>query len=184
MKLLVAITGASGVNLALKFLKLLPGETEIFVVLSKSAKLALKYENNKSFKELKNKNNIEVFKDKDVAAPLASGSFKIDKMVIIPCSMNTLAKCTYGIADSLITRAFCVNLKERRDILIAPRELPFSTIALENMLKLSKLGVIIAPPMLGYYSKQDSLNDMENFIIGKWFDLLKIEHSLYKRWKS
>ena len=110
--------------------------------------------------------------------------FLIDKMIIIPCSMSTLAKCTCGIADSLITRAFSVCLKEKREILLAPRELPFSSIALENMGKLAKLGVIIAPPILAYYSGQNSIKDMEDFIIGKWFDLLKIEHNLYKRWKS
>jgi 4-hydroxy-3-polyprenylbenzoate decarboxylase len=75
-------------------------------------------------------------------------------------------------------------LKEKKRTILAPREMPYSSIALENMLKLSNLGVIIAPPMLGYYSNQQSLDDMENFIIGKWFDLLGIENNLYKRWKS
>lgn len=88
-----------------------------------------------------------------------------------------------GIADSLITRAFSVMLKEKREIIIAPRELPLNTIMLENMLKLSNLGVVIAPPILGYYSSQQTLEDMENFIIGKWMDLLKIDNKLYKRWK-
>ena len=78
---------------------------------------------------------------------------------------------------------FTVMLKEKRDIVIAPREMPLSTIALKNMLTLSKLGVTIAPPILGYYSSQQSLEDMEKFLIGKWFDLLKIENNLYKRWK-
>lgn len=184
MRLILAITGASGVNLAIRFIELLPLNIELFVVLSKSAKLALKYENNKTFKNLKKRDNISIFKDKDIAAPIASGSFLIDKMIILPCSMNTLAKCSAGIADSLITRAFSVNIKEKREIVLAPRELPFSSIALENMQKLANLGVTIAPPLLGYYSEQNSLKDMENFIIGKWFDLLKIDNNLYKRWKS
>ena len=85
--------------------------------------------------------------------------------------------------DSLITRAFSVMLKEKREIIVAPRELPLNTIMLENMLKLSNLGVVIAPPILGYYSNQQTLEDMENFIIGKWMDLLKIDNTLYKRWK-
>ncbi|NCB13275.1 MAG: UbiX family flavin prenyltransferase, partial [Erysipelotrichia bacterium] len=123
------------------------------------------------------------FKDKNIGASLASGSFKVDKMIILPCSSNTLAKCSVGIADSLITRAFSVMLKEKREIIIAPRELPLNTIMLENMLKLSNLGVVIAPPILGYYSSQQTLEDMENFIIGKWMDLLKIDNKLYKRWK-
>ena len=97
--------------------------------------------------------------------------------------MNTLAKCAVGISDSLITRAFTVMLKEKREIILAPREMPLNTIALENMLKLSTLGVTIAPPVLGYYSNQQSLNEMENFLIGKWFDLLKIKNNLFKRWE-
>jgi len=121
--------------------------------------------------------------DSNIAAPIASGSFEVDKMIIIPCSMNTLAKCSVGISDSLITRAFTVMLKEKREIVLAPREMPFNSIALENMLKLSKLGIIIAPPVIGYYSKQQTLEQMENFLIGKWFDLLKIDNNLYKRWE-
>jgi len=184
LRLTVAISGASGVNLALKFIKQIPNNIEIFLVFSKSAKKALKMENKLKIKDFfKDFSNITIFKDKNIAASLASGSFKVDKMIIIPCSQNTLAKCAVGIADSLITRAFSVMLKEKREIILAPRELPFNTISLKNMLKLSKLGVIIAPPILGYYSSQQSLEDMENFIIGKWLDLLNIENNLYKRWE-
>jgi 4-hydroxy-3-polyprenylbenzoate decarboxylase len=74
-------------------------------------------------------------------------------------------------------------LKEKREIILAPREMPLNSITLENMLKLSNLGVVIAPPILGYYSTQQSLEDMENFLIGKWLDLLKIDNNLYKRWE-
>lgn len=184
MRITVAISGASGTNLGLNFIKYLPKEIEVFVVFSKSAKRALKLENNISINELfKENENITVFKDSNIGASIASGSFKVDKMIILPCSMNTLAKCAVGISDSLITRAFTVMLKEKKDIVIAPREMPLSTIALKNMLTLSKLGVTIAPPILGYYSSQQSLEDMEKFLIGKWFDLLKIENNLYKRWK-
>ena len=184
MRLIIAITGASGVNLGLKFIELLPSSIKAYVVLSSSAKKALKYENDKDYKQLFKDKNITLFKDKEIAAPIASGSFKTDKMIIIPCSMNTLAKCAYGISDSLITRAFTVMIKEKRDVVLAPRELPFSQIALENMLKLSQLGVTIAPPILGYYSQQSSLEDMERFLVGKWFDFLKIDNNLYKRWKQ
>lgn len=184
MRLTVAISGASGGSLAIKFINQLPKEIEVFVIFSKSSKKALKLENGINVKNIfKNRDNITIFKDKNIGASLASGSFKVDKMIILPCSQNTLAKCSVGIADSLITRAFSVMLKENREIIVAPRELPFNTISLENMLKLSKLGVTIAPPILGYYSSQNSLDMMENFLIGKWMDLLKIENNLYKRWK-
>ena len=179
MKITVAISGASGSILGINFIKQIPKNIEVFAVFSKSAKIALKLENNIStdeiFKEFK---NVTIFKDSNIGASIASGSFKVDKMIILPCSQNTLAKCAIGISDSLITRAFSVMLKEKREIIIAPREMPFSTIALKNMLTLSKLGVTIAPPILGYYSNQQSLEDMEKFLIGKWFDLLKIENNL------
>jgi 4-hydroxy-3-polyprenylbenzoate decarboxylase len=180
----VAISGASGSNLGVNFVKLLPKDIEVFVVFSKSAKKALKLENNISVNKIfEEYENVTIFKDSDIGASIASGSFKVDKMIILPCSMNTLAKCAVGISDSLITRAFTVMLKEKREIVVAPREMPLNTIALKNMLKLSKLGVTIAPPILGYYSKQQSLEDMEKFLIGKWFDLLKIDNNLYKRWE-
>ncbi len=184
MKITVAISGASGSNLGVNFVKKLPKDIEIFVIFSKSAKTALKLENQISTKELfKDYPNVTMLKDSNIGACVASGSFKVDKMIILPCSQNTLAKCTVGISDSLITRAFTVMLKEKRDIVIAPREMPLNSISLKNMLKLSKLGVIIAPPVLGYYSSQQTLEDMENFLIGKWLDLLKIDNNLYKRWE-
>ncbi len=184
MKITVAISGASGSNLGINFVKKLPKDIEIFVIFSKSAKTALKLENQISTKELfKDYPNVTMLKDSNIGACVASGSFKVDKMIILPCSQNTLAKCAVGISDSLITRAFTVMLKEKRDIVIAPREMPLNSISLKNMLKLSKLGVIIAPPVLGYYSSQQTLEDMENFLIGKWLDLLKIDNNLYKRWE-
>ncbi len=184
MRLIVAITGASGTSLALKFIDKLPNTIELFLIVSQSAKIALKLEENISLNKYFEKyKNIKIFKDSDISASIASGSFVVDKMIILPCSMNTLAKCSVGISDSLITRTFTVMLKQKKDVILAPREMPYNTINLENMHKLSQLGVIIAPPILGYYSNQQSLEEMENFLIGKWFDLLKIENNLYKRWE-
>ena len=180
MKLIVAITGASGVKLGLKFLSLLPNNIEIYCIISSSAKVTLSLEENTNIKtQFK---NITFFEDNNLAAPISSGSFKADKFIILPCSMNTLAKVSVGISDTLITRVFSVMLKEKKDIILAVREMPFNTIQLENMTKLSSLGVSIAPPVLGYYSAQQSLEDMENFLIGKWFDLLNIDNNLYNRW--
>lgn len=179
-KLVVAISGASGVELGVKMLKLIPKEIKIYAIVSNSAKVTLELENNHL--ELPLQENITYFEDTNLAAPISSGSFKTDGYIIVPCSMNTLAKCTVGIADSLITRVFSVMLKEKRKVVIAPREMPFNTIQLENMAKLSQLGISVAPPVLGYYSKQQTLQEMENFIIGKWFDLLGIEHNIFQRW--
>jgi len=185
-KIVVAITGASGVKLGFKFLKLLPKDIEVYAVISNSAKTTLKLEDKKEYKQFKknqNLNNITYISDNNLGASIASGSFQTNSLIIVPCSMNTLAKCAVGISDTLITRVFGVMLKEKREIVIAPREMPYNTIQLENMTKLSELGVTIAPPVIGYYSNQQSLDDMENFIIGKWFDLLGIKHQLFKRWE-
>ena len=181
LKIIVGITGASGTELGFKFLSLIPKEIEVFAIVSKSAKKALKLEENKQYEEL---DNITYLNDDNLAACVSSGSFKTDGYIIVPCSMNTLAKCTIGISDTLITRVFSVMLKEKRKVILAPREMPFNSIQLENMAKLSNLNVSIAPPILGYYSEQKTLEEMERFLIGKWFDLLDIEHNLYKRWEG
>ena len=184
-KLVIGISGASGVELGLKFLKYIPDSIEVFLILSNSAKHTLSLESNNADLldcTINNKSHITLLDDNDLGACVSSGSFQTDGYIIVPCSMNTLAKCTVGISDTLITRVFSVMLKERRHIVLAPREMPYNTIQLENMAKLSTLGVTIAPPVLGYYSEQQTLEDMEKFIIGKWFDLLHIEHNLFKRW--
>ena len=120
--------------------------------------------------------------DSDLAAAPSSGSFGIDATIVAPCSINTLAKIYAGFADTLITRAAAVALKERKRLVLGVREMPFSTLSLEHAAKLSALGAVIAPPVLGYYSGQNSLEDMENFIVGKWLDLLDIKHRIYQRW--
>jgi 4-hydroxy-3-polyprenylbenzoate decarboxylase len=171
MRITVGISGASGAELGLKLLNMLPSSYDKHLIISDHAKIVLEREN-----------SVTIHKNSEIYASLASGSFRCDAMLIVPCSMNTLAKISCGIADNLITRAASVMIKERRTLLLAPREMPFSTIALENMLKLSHLGVIIAPPVMAYYSKQKKLEDMENFMIGKWLDLIGIENDYYRRW--
>ena len=171
MKVIVGISGASGVGLGVKVLKALPETVSAYAVATDHAgEVALREQ------------GVTLFDNADIGAPSASGSFGMDAMIVVPCSMNTLAKIACGIADNLLTRTAAVMIKERRRLVLAPRELPFDPIALENMLKLSRLGVDIAPPVLGYYSRPDSLEAMEDFLIGKWLDLLKIEHNLYQRW--
>jgi len=173
MKLIVGISGASGVGLAKKFIELLPSYIDVHVVASEHSKVVFDKEE-----------HIKHFENSNISAPIASGSYKCDAMIIIPTSMNTLAKISCGIADNLLTRAASVMIKEKKMLILTPREMPYSSISLENMLKLSLQNIIIAPPVLGYYSKQDSLSKMEDFLIGKWFDLLDIDHNLYKRWQG
>ena len=132
---------------------------------------------------------IEEFLDKkiDIQSNMwdaaASGSSGYEAMIIAPCSSNTLAKVAAGICDNLLLRAAAVMLKEQRKLIIAPREMPFSPLSIKHMNKLSSLGVMFAPPMIAHYSKPKSLNDAENFIIGKWLDCLNIKNNLFKRWK-
>ena len=173
MKLTVGISGASGANLGLKLIKLVPPHIEINIVMSEHSQVVLNKEN-----------NITVHKNNNIGASIASGSYQSDAMIIVPCSTNTLSKIAYGISDNLITRSASVILKEQKKLILAVREMPYSTIALENMAKLSSMGVVIAPPIMGYYSEQKSLEEMENFLIGKWFDTLGIEHNLFKRWQG
>lgn len=172
-KILVASSGASGAQLGLKLLKNIPQDIEKHFIMSENSKIVLEKEN-----------GITLHDNEDISASVASGSFGIDAMIVVPCSMNTLAKIACGIGDNLLTRAASVAIKEQKKLILAPREMPFSAIALENMLKLARLGVTIAPPVMAYYSKQQSLEEMENFIVGKWLDLLNIENNLYKRWQS
>lgn len=171
MKVLVCISGASGASLGLKLYSLIPPEFKRYLVVSKHAKVVLEKEEN-------------IYLNDDISAPVASGSFGVDVTFIVPCSMNTLAKIALGIADNLITRAAQVAIKEKKKLIIAPREMPFSEIYLEYMLKLSRLqNVIIAPPVIAYYNEPKSIDDIEKFLIGKWFDLAGIENKLFKRWE-
>jgi len=173
LKLVVAITGASGIALGKKFVDYLPEGIDVHVVVSDNAFTVESFENKQ----------VTLHASGDIAASISSGSFRTDATAIIPCSMNTLAKIACGISDNLTTRVAAVALKEQKKLLLAPRELPFSAIALENMQKLASLGVIIAPPVMGYYSNASSLEEMEKFIIGKWYDVLGIPNALYTRWE-
>ncbi|WP_297812542.1 UbiX family flavin prenyltransferase [uncultured Helicobacter sp.] len=196
-RIIVGISGASGVELGLRFLSFLPKELEKYCVITQGAKDTITAENYKiesipSFsttkdiaipnllESLQGIPNLVLFDDKNLSANIASGSFICEAMAVIPCSQNTLAKISYGICDSLLTRAASVMIKENRKLLLAPREMPFSPIVLENMLKLSRLGVQIAPPIFGYYAGK-SLEEIERFLVGKWCDSLLIPFD-YKRW--
>jgi len=172
MKIVVAISGASGVKLGLKLYNLIPPEYERFLIVSKNAKIVFEKEEN-------------IFLEDDISAPTSSGSFGVDITFIVPCSMNTLSKIALGIADNLITRTAQVAIKEKKKLIIAPREMPFSEIYLNHMLTLSKLqNVIIAPPIFGYYNSPKTIEDIEMFLIGKWFDLAGIKNNLFKRWEG
>ncbi|MGP6220570.1 UbiX family flavin prenyltransferase [Caldiplasma sukawensis] len=182
-KIVLGITGASGSILAKKFLETKGKDVEIHMVASKNSNQVIEYETGKSlsyFQGLADYN----YEDDDVAARISSGSFIFDAMVIMPCSLNTLAKVAAGMSDSLITRCAAVSLKERRKLILVPREMPLSKIAIENMLRLTDAGAIIAPAMPAFYTRPQSVDDMVNFVVGRIMDLCGIENILVKRWKS
>lgn len=161
-RLVVAITGASGAPYAVSLLRRRLGET--YLVLSDWGRMVLGEETGLTQQELESLVQ-RVFSDKDLANPLASGSNPFDAMVVVPCSLSTLAKISAGIADSLITRIAIVALKERRRLVLVVREAPWPTNALENAARLSRDGVVILPASPAFYHKPETLDELvEQFV--------------------
>lgn len=125
---------------------------------------------------------IEAYGREEWFAPMASGSNPPDAMVVCPCTMGTLAAIAQGLADNLITRAADVVLKERRPLILVPRETPFSSIHLENMLRLAQAGAVILPPNPGFYHHPQSVQEMVDFVVARILDHLGVAHQLVKRW--
>lgn len=188
----VGITGASGIVLAKRTLEVLTDlRHEVELVMSKDASLTAVEELGKEFATIekfisslgkKRGQYIRSHSISDFRAAIASGSFQTSGMIIIPCSMATLAAVAHGLSDNVLRRAADVTLKERRPLIIVPRETPFNDIHLENMLKLSRMGATIVPPIPGWYTHPKTLSEMEDFIVGRALDALKIETTIYPRW--
>ena len=184
LKIVVGITGSSGVIYGIKLLYLLNKfEIETHVVLSKWAEKNIEIETDENIAKIKKLATFE-YKENDMAASISSGSFKTDGMIIIPCSMKTLASISNGYDDNLISRAASVTIKENRKLVIVPRETPLSQIHLSNMLKLAKIGVIILPAMPGFYHRPKTVNDLILHIVGKTLDQFDINNEVFKRWQN
>ena len=184
MRTVVCITGASGVIYAIRLLEeLKKSGIESHLVISQIARDIIDHETQYSFDEVKNLADY-YYQEKDLTAKINSGSFYFDNCIIIPCSMKTLSAISNGYADNTITRVADVTLKERRTLIVVPRETPLRTIHLENMLSISKEGGIILPAMPGFYHNPKTIDDQINFVIGKIFDILQINNKLFTKWKQ
>lgn len=184
MKIILALTGASGIQIGIRLAEALKGH-ELSIIVSDNAKRVAEYEAGSAKRvtaELKKYG--KVYGEAEIAAPPASGSALFDAMVVCPCSMKTLSAIANGYCYNLITRSADVMLKEGRKLILVPRETPVSAIHLENMLKLSRIGVVILPASPAFYHRPKKIEDIVDFIVGKILDSLRIENKLYKRWSS
>jgi 4-hydroxy-3-polyprenylbenzoate decarboxylase len=191
-EIIVAVTGASGARYAIRLLQaLVDSECRAHLTISEAGAKLLKHEmhididlENFSPAALTCRANAQITYHhyKNIAAPIASGTFPVDAMVIIPCSMSTLAGVASGAGTNLILRAADVTLKEGRKLVLVPRETPLGTIALENMLRLSRAGACVLPAMPAFYHDPKSIEDMVDFVVGKTLDQLGVEHDLFPRW--
>lgn len=181
-RLIVGVSGASGAPLAVALLKILK-ETDVqtHAVITHGGELTLKQEC--AMESLTEFADV-VYDNRDIGAGPASGSFKTMGMVVIPCSMKTVAGIHSGYSDNLLLRAADVTLKERRRLLLVTRETPFSTIHLRNLYELSQMGAVILPPMLSYYHQPESIEEMTHHIVGKVLDQFDIEIPNYRRWEG
>ena len=174
-------TGASGVVYGKRLLEVLKGKNEVHLITSKASEKLIELELGMTKKELEKLADY-VYDEGDLSSPLSSGSFITDAMIIIPCSMKTLAGIAHGYAENLILRAADVTLKEKRKLVLVPRETPLNSMHLRNLLELSMQGIIIAPAMPAFYHRPKTVDGLVNFIVGKVLDSLGLDHELFERW--
>jgi len=183
MKILLSIGGASGSIYGIRlFEDLLKTNNEVHLIVSDGAKKIIEHETDYSFEVLKTKANF-YYDNSDMFAGPASGSFKIDAMVVCPCSMKTLSAIANGFGDTLTSRTASCCLKEDRKLILVIRETPLDLPGIKNMLTAKQAGATILPAMPGFYHKPQKIEDLVNFIVGKILDQLNINHSLFERWK-
>lgn len=192
----LAITGASGVQYALRLLEcLVAAECRIAMLMSSAARIVLNTETEHKlgenhleqegfFQQLTRAKSgqIKLYTKEDWFAPVASGSSAPRSMVICPASGGTIAAIANGMSNNLIERAADVAIKERRQLIVVPRETPVSTIHLENQLKLSQLGVVVLPASPGYYAQPKTIDDLIDFVVARILDQLGIEQKIFPRW--
>jgi 4-hydroxy-3-polyprenylbenzoate decarboxylase len=183
MKVLLSIGGASGSIYGIRLLEeLLKSNVEVHLIVSDGAKKILEHETMYKYNDLKKISNFYYDDDNMFAGP-ASGSFRLDAMVIAPCSMKTLSAISMGYGETLSSRAASCCLKEEQKLILVIRETPLDLPGIKNMTSAKQAGATILPAMPGFYHKPNKIDDLVDFIVGKILDQLKIKHNLFKRWK-
>lgn len=184
-RLIVAITGATGAVYGVRLLQALRGMSgvETHLVVSNAGAITLRHEMRMESAELSALANA-VHDVHDMGAPIASGSFQADAMVVAPCSMKTLAAVAHGLSDNLIARAADVTLKERRRLVLLARETPLHLVHLRNMTAVTEMGAVVFPPMPSFYHHPQSIEQMIDHTVGRVLDLMSLPNALAKRWNG
>jgi 4-hydroxy-3-polyprenylbenzoate decarboxylase len=183
-RLVVGISGASGVVMGVRLLELLRGAgVETHLVMSHGAQVTLGYETSIKVREVQALAHVS-YKAEDIAAAISSGSFRTDGMIVAPCSMRTLAEIASGVTTTLLTRAADVVLKERRRLVLMVRETPLHLGHLRNMTAVTEMGAIVYPPVPAFYAKPASIEEMIDHSLGRALDLFDIDVSTVRRWGS
>lgn len=184
MRLVVAITGATGAIFGIRLLEVLKQmEVETHLIVSRWGGVNIEQETTYSLRAVEALATV-CHRAENLAATISSGSFRTDGMIIAPCSMKTLAGIRNGYADSLVVRAADVILKERRKLVLLTRETPLNEIHLENMLALTRMGAIVLPPVPAFYNRPQSIGDLVDHIVGRTLDQFGLEMPLLKRWEG
>jgi len=185
MEIVIGISGASGIGYGVRLLQVLDvvdGVTTHLVVTG-SAERILEIETELTLEDLEAMADY-VYASKDFTAPIASGSYIFDSMVVIPCSMKTLAGVACGLSDTLITRCADICLKEKRRLVLVPRETPLSLVHLKNMVAAAEAGAVVLPACPAFYSRPRSVEELTDVLVGRVLDLIGLENRLYRRWGS
>jgi flavin prenyltransferase len=187
MRLVVGMTGASGVIYGVRLLEVcqsLP-DVETHLIMSRAARQTIALETDWDAAKVDGLADV-VHKFGDITAAPSSGSFRLDAMVVLPCSMRTLAAIAYSLSDNLLVRAADVALKERRRLIVAPRETPLHLGHLRTMVQLAEMGAVLVPPMPAFYHRPQSVDDIVNQTVGRILDLLGLEpaEDLFRRWRG
>jgi len=184
MEIAVGISGASGVQYGIRLLQVLHDRGCVtHLVVTNSARRIMEIETDYRPEEVEDLASF-VYEPDDFSAPIASGSHLIDGMVVIPCSMGTLSAIACGSSDTLIARSADVCLKERRTLILVPRETPLSLVQLRNMVAVAQAGAVVLPASPAFYSRPQSLEDLVDVLVGRVLDLLGVQNDLYRRWKG